>query len=975
MNGSTRRRSRALQQALLRPDARRAWSSTPGRSRSLSGDAVVAVFGVPTLHEDDAERAVRCALEMRQALRGLDDTLRPRFGIELTVRIGVQTGEAVVGGGDALATGDVMNTAARLEQRAAPGQILVGREARVLTSGAVEYGEEIAVEAKGKGERVRASVALRLRSRRTRVRSPLVGRERELELLAAALERVIERRQPSAILVVGEPGIGKTRLAEEFAHRASGRAAVFRGACLSYGEGSIWRPFEDVVRRDAGIGEADNHDQAVEKLTRALGARHDSDELHLVVAQLAPLVGAASAVVGSEKELLWGLRRYLERLASDGPVVLILDDLHWADGALLEGVQELLRKIVSVPLTVVLQGRPELHERVTEMLAVDDLDVISLDALSDETSSALVDNLATALGTAWTESIREAIVERGEGSPLFLEEIAAMVREQGLDPGVPHSLRALIAARLDLLPPDAKRVAHAAAVVGDMFWDGAAADLAGVSPASPALRLLGTRGFIDEEAESLFRSLRQFRFHHALIREVTYASLPKLDRSELHQKAAAWLRPHTQDRPELLVAIAHHLDQALSLRREVFVGEPAAAELADAAANALISAAVWTSANTGVRQSIELLRRGVSIAEDDRELGQLARAQLSVMLARSGRSVEAVELAEAVLGGPPTPEAEAIASLALAEDARSRADAATMTEAGTHALDLSRSLRLSSLEVEALDIVGMADAWAGRLAASVECRRRATEIALELGDLPRAAWSMAGYSAISLLGLGKLDEAERQATEAMRLATETGSLRALESAHTVLGFVRRAQDRLEDAVAHGRERHALAERLGERIWLVNSLIVSLARPLIELGRLEEAWECLERALAVVCGTSGGFESSARALRVAILLARGRIDEAATEAELVDSARDVYPEVAELRGSRGSCRRSRRDLAPPDRLVRRRRGAARPCGDSGRLRPLSRPPGANRGSQGQARGSSRACRRRRGKAARPAHPRG
>jgi class 3 adenylate cyclase/tetratricopeptide (TPR) repeat protein len=874
-----------------------------GTVEKFAGDAVVAVFGVPTLHEDDAERAVRCALEMRQALLGLADTLRPRFGVELAVRIGVQTGEAVVSGGaDALATGDVMNTAARLEQGAVADQILVGRETVLLTTGVVEYGDEVQVEAKGKAERLRAWPALRLHPRRRRARSPLVGRERELEVLAAALERAIVLREPQAVLVLGVPGIGKTRLAEEFAGRASGRAAVFRGACVPYGEGSTWSPFGDVLRREAGIGDADGHEQALGKLRATLEARHAPEELRLVEAPLAPLVGGAGTAATSEQELRWGLRRYLEALASAGPVVLVLDDLHWAEDALLEALQELLRTVASVPLTVVLNGRPELRERIAEVVADEDADVISLGGLSERESSALVDNLAALLGSAWAEDARATIVERGAGSPLFLEEIAAMAYDEGLETGVPRSLRALIAARLDLLPPDAKRTAQVAAVVGDVFWDGAVARLAGVDLASPDLRRLGMRGFVDEEAESSFPGQRQFRFHHALIREVTYGSLPKVERSELHRQAADWLAGHTNHRRELIVAIAHHLEQALSLRREVYRGEPATPELIEAAVGAHRSAASWAAANASVHESIELLRRAISVAEGDRELTQLATAQLATMLARSGGSVEAAELANGVLASAAPSEATALASLALAEEARSRADASAMTEATTRALELARSLGLPSVEVEALDIMGLAESWSGRLAVAVERRRRATEIAFQLGDLPRAAWSMAGYSAINLIGLGRLADAERQAMDAMRLATETGSLRALESAHTVLGFLRRAQDRLDEAVAHGRERFGFAEKLGERLWLFNSLTVSLARPLIDLGRLEKAWECLDRALEISRETGGAFESAARAQRVAILLVRGRLDEAAEEAELLDSIGEPYPEVADLRAA-------------------------------------------------------------------------
>jgi class 3 adenylate cyclase/tetratricopeptide (TPR) repeat protein len=876
-----------------------------GTVEKFAGDAVVAVFGVPTLHEDDAERAVRCALEMHQALLGLSDTLRPRFGVELTFRIGVQTGEAVVSSGtDALATGDVMNTAARLEQQAAPGQIFVGQETVLLTAGVVEYGDEVQVEAKGKADPVRARPALRLHARRRRARSPLVGRGRELELLAGALERAIAQGELQAVLVVGEPGIGKTRLAEEFSARALGRATVLRGACLPYGEGSTWRPFEEVVRKDAGIGDADDDAHALGKLNGALKARHAADELPLVIAQLAPLAGVAKAAITSQQELRWALGRYLQAIGSARPVVLMLDDLHWADDTLLEAVLELLRSLSAVPLVVLLQGRPELFERLTELHRDDRTQVIRLGGLSPRESAALVNNFAAAFGTRWAEDIRDALVERGDGSPLFLEEVAAMAREEGLQVGVPRSLRALIAARLDLLPPDAKRAAQVAAVVGDVFSEDTVAELASLELALPAIRRLESRGFVVEEPASSLRTQRQFAFHHALIREVTYLSLAKIDRSELHRRTAARLEQQTEQRPEVVLAIAHHLEQALVLRREVFPAEAAEPELVEATVDALRSGASWVGANAGVRESIELLHRAISVAEGDRKLTQLANAQLAAMLARSGGSVESVELAREILAEPATSEAAAFASLALAEEGRSRADAAAMTQAGTRALELARSVGLPLVEIEALDIVGLAEVWAGHLTASIERRRRAIELALDLGDLPRAAWSMAGYHAIALLGLGKVDDAERQAMDAMRLATESGSLRGLESVHTVLGFVRRTQDRLDEAVTHGRERFRLAEELGERLWLFNSLTVTLARPLIELGRLDEAWQCLDRALEVSPEPGGAFESPARAQRVAILLAWGQLNEAAAEAKLVDSLSEPYAEIAELRTAQG-----------------------------------------------------------------------
>lgn len=867
-----------------------------GTVEKFAGDAVVAVFGVPTQHEDDAERAVRCALALREALVGLTDTLRPRFGVELELRVGIATGDAVVGASEALATGDVMNTAARMEQAAEPGQVLVGRDTMRLTSDAVDYGAEVQVEAKGKREPVSAWPAVAGTSRRMRARSPLVGRTAELEVLAGALERAIRDGQPQAVVVLGEPGIGKSRLAEEFARRARGRAGVFRGACLPYGEGSAWLPLAGVVREEAGIGDADGEEAVRAKLHRALAPRHSPEELPIVEAQLAAL--AARAPAGSEHELLWSVRRYLEGLASARPVVVVLDDLHWADDTLVDTVQELFQVIASVPVTLVLQGRPELRDRLAELVADERASVLRLDALSAPEAAALVDNLADA---PWSAEVRAGIVERGEGSPLFLEEISAMAGEDGVEAGVPRSLRALIGARLDLFPPEVKRIAQAGAVVGDVFWDGAVAAVADGERAAPALRRLRTGGFVDEQPESAFVGARQFRFHHALLREVTYESIPKLERSELHRRAAGWLGGH-DGRPDLGVGVAHHLGQAVTLRREVAPLEVVERSLLRAAVDALRTAASWTAATASVHQSTELLRSAVEVAGDDRELTELASAQLAAVLARSGAADEAVGLAERILLESATPEGAALASLALAEAARARGDPEGMTAAGTRALELATPLGLRSIEVEAHDIVGLADSWVGRLSSGVEHRRRATEIAFELGDLPRAAFCMGGHSAIALLEMGRLDEAERQVGEAMRLAVETGSLRALEGAHAVLVFLRRAQDRLEEAIGHARERVAITERLGESLWLFNALTINLARTLIELGRLDEAWAALDRAAGIAASSSVGGEL-VHAFRAQILIDRGRLEEA--DAELAEvSAPDLFYELARLREAQG-----------------------------------------------------------------------
>ncbi|HZQ64886.1 MAG TPA: BTAD domain-containing putative transcriptional regulator [Gaiellaceae bacterium] len=857
--------------------------------QGLADGAVLAVFGVPTLHEDEAERAVRCALELREALAGGD----------LDVRIGIQTGEALVGGPGLLRHGDLMESAERLRRSAAPHQILVGRETVLLTSHVVEYSEAAPDGA------TTASAALRLLPERRRVRSRFVGRERELDLLGAALERAIARCEPQVVVVLGEPGIGKSRLAAEFAGRAGGRAGVFRGSCVAYGEGSMWSPLAEVVRHETGIGGADTNGQALGKLSRMLRGRHCAEEMPLIKAQLAPLAGLSRTAVASGQELLWSFRRYLEELASTRPAAIVLDDLQWSGDTLLETLQELIQTLAPVPLAIVLLGRPELRERLAELFVDERTTAISLGALSDRDASTLVDNLMAELATTWGERVRRSIVERAGGNPLFLEEVAAMAGGEDIDPGVPQSLRALIAARLELLPPETKRVAQAAAVVGETFWDGAVAALAGGPIPASALRRLRTSGFVVEEAESAFLGNRQLRFHHALIHEVTYESIRHGERSELHRRAAAWLGERRESRAELIVPIAGHLERWLSLLQQVAPLEPPTPACVEVAVDALRQAATWTVANAGVPEAIALLRRALATADGNPELTQLSRAQLAAMLARSGAVEEAVELAERALAGAATPEGTALASLALAEAERSRGGATGMRDAGERALAIARSLGLRALEVDVLELIALADFWSGRLTAAEGNHRRAAELALELGDVPRAAWNLGGFGVVCLLDLGELGEAERQAGEAMRLATESASLRALEQAHAGLGHLRRVQDRLEEAVEHGRERLGLAEKLGEQLWLVGCNTFSLARPLIYLGRREEAWACLERASAVSDEMGGSaFDASVHGLRVGILLAWGRLDEAAAEASLIDPVASPSTQVAELRAALG-----------------------------------------------------------------------
>jgi len=579
-----------------------------GTVEKFIGDAVMAVFGVPVAHEDDGERAVQCALALLTAVAGLNDTLRPRFGVELAVRIGVDTGEAVVTGraADAIATGDVLNTAARLEVAASSGEILVGRDTMLLARNAVTFEGPRAVEAKGKAAPVEAWAPTALGPERRRARSPLVGRAGELEVLGAALERAVGEGAVQVVFVFGEPGIGKSRLSEEFAARVEGRASVLRGACRSYGEDTPWRPVAEVIRAHAGIAESDPPEVANEKLRRSLGPAHPPEEARLIESQLGPLIGAGRAGATTGGEVLWAIRRFLEGVAGERPTVVMLDDLHWGSGTLLEILEELVETMAPVSLLLVCLGRTELRERMAGTLAAERTTVLGLSGLTDDEAERLVAGLRDEQGRT------VAVVGQAGGNPLFLEELATMAEQEGRVDEVPRSLHALIAARLDLLPPDAKLVSQAASVVGEVFWTGAviAALMDGErSETAPALRTLRTRGFIEEQPNSAFLGDRQFVFHHGLIREVAYGSLPKQRRSDMHRRVAAWMTAFAEDRPELWGSVGHHWERALAFTAEVEPLDQPDPAVAEAAASSLLAAGRWAQSNAALPEAIELLRR------------------------------------------------------------------------------------------------------------------------------------------------------------------------------------------------------------------------------------------------------------------------------------------------------------------------------------------------------------------------------
>ena len=874
------------------------------------GDAVVTVFGIPNVHEDDAERAIRCALAMHDALAGLNDTLRPRFGVELITRIGINTGVALASP-EALATGDVMNTAARLEQAAEPGEILVGRETMMLTREIVEFGPSRAVTVKGKAEPMHGWAALSLASMRTRPRSPFVGRLHELETLTAAVERSIRDGSPQIVAVIGEPGIGKSRLVDEFAARTTGRAAVFRGSCLPYGESSPWMPMVEVVRSEAQISDLDAPDAALRKLRKRLESRHTEAEVPVIETQLGPLLGALRRTAPSGPELVWALRRYLEGLAREGPAVLVLDNFQWGAQTLIETVLELADTIDLVPIVLVCVGRPELRDRIAGLLGQERTALVRLEALSEEHSRALVSNLRTETEAMWGLDVERSIATRGQGNPLFLEEIAAMAAEEGASSGIPHSLQALISARLDLLASEAKRVAQAASSIGDVFWDGAVWTVGGEEGdpggVATALRMLRTRGFVEEEPTSSFLGSRQFRFHHALIREVAYSSVSKADRFRMHHAAAEWLDDRAGDRTEFFAQIAHHFDRALELSTVVRPLQPPDESLVEAALASFVRAghqAAAMVAHSEAARWYSAALRTMDLSEDDPALRCNLLLSLGDVRQRGG---------ENVAGRDAFAEAAALAREHRMGDQLARA---ALGFGGGQTFDIppfTVDEELVGLLEESLEMLGEEDGGLrsrilGRLAVALyfsedgerraELGRQAVDMATRVGDNAALAYALSARR-FALWGPETLDERLEVATEILDLARRGGDRDLM-----LLGHRWRIVALLElgdlDAVARQIDEYAeIATELKQPYQLWFAEVFRGMRASLQ-GRLDEAEELMKSALEI--GSKVQAENAVQFFAAQLLTLRQHQGRLIEMEPAIRVYADQFPETVAIRAA-------------------------------------------------------------------------
>lgn len=557
-------------QALLRPyheAVRTEIESFGGVVEKFIGDAVVGLFGAPTAFGDDAERAVRAALAVRDRLQRIDNHDREPG---LDIRVAVNTGEALVvmnarsALGEAMVTGDVVNTTARLQSAAPVGGILVGAEAYRATRDVIVYAPTTPVDAKGKAQPVEAWIALRAASDPgdRRMSGRLVGRTHELEILRGTWERVVAGRSPQLVTVIGPAGIGKTRLAAEFQAIVEERGGrVVRGRCLPYRESTAYAAFSFQLKQLCGIFETDAPAVARTKLDSAVRGLLPDSEARTVTEHLGILLGLEAGHAATDREsLFFSIRSFIEAVAADQDVMLVFEDLHWADESLLDLVELLAARLRDLPILVLVLARPDLLDtRPTWGGGLVAHNALPLRPLGRADATALAAQRLADLGGAARADRAPDVAQLGDGNPLFIEQLVAALEETGAPEGLlPTTVKGLIAARLDALPPSARSVLLDAAVVGRTFWTGVLERVAPSTDLGPALAELERRDLVRRDTISAFEGHQQYSFNHVLVRDVACDLLPRAKRQERHHATAVFLEEVSGGVGEAGAALARH---------------------------------------------------------------------------------------------------------------------------------------------------------------------------------------------------------------------------------------------------------------------------------------------------------------------------------------------------------------------------------------------------------------------------------
>jgi class 3 adenylate cyclase/tetratricopeptide (TPR) repeat protein len=862
-----------------------------GTVEKFIGDAAMAVFGAPVAHEDDSERAVRAAFAIRDW--ATDEGV--------AVRIGINTGEALVtvdarpDAGETMAAGDVVNTAARLQSAAPVNGILVGEQAYRATERAIEYRDAVRVEAKGKSEPVAAWEAVQARARVAIDRvhgAPLVGRARELALLEDTLARTLDTRSPQLVTLVGVPGIGKSRLVSEL------YAAIERhpdliswryGRCLPYGDGVTFWALGEMVKAQAGILEGDPEAEAERKLAAVVAD-------HWIESHLRPLVGlggGAEAGGDARDEAFTAWRRFFEELAEERPLVLVFEDLHWADENLLDFVDHLVDWATGVPVLVVCTARPELLIRRPGWGGgKPNALTISLSPLSDEETARLLHEL---LGPALPAPTRPELIASAGGNPLYAEEFARMLRDRGVAGDLPVTVQGVIAARLDLLEPEQKALLQDAAVIGKRFKAGELASLAGVDRGDLERRLhdLDRREYVRRERTSAVVEDSEYSFGHLLVRDVAYGQIPRADRAGKHL-AAAGLIEQLGRREDLAETLAHHYLEALELTR---AAGGSAEAFSDRARAALADAGERAHALHAYHPAIRFFRGALElVAEGDPHRGRL-RLRLAWALSAAGEdAIETIETARDELHAVGDVEGAAEAESMLCEEIWMKGERDLAMEHLGRARELAQSLAPSPAKAWVTAVASRILMLADEREQSIRFGEEAFAMAEQLGldDVKSNALISLGSSKVALGDTRGLDDIARGAdiARAANLAFEAtrGNLN-LASLLWVRGELERSE-RLWDEAVHIAEEHG---QKGSVRWS-RGVMVPAHR---ELGQWDRALAAAEAFIAEVeAGSPHYLAGQWYFTRGLIRLARDDDDGALRDAEqaLAVTARSKDPQA-------------------------------------------------------------------------------
>jgi class 3 adenylate cyclase/tetratricopeptide (TPR) repeat protein len=863
-----------------------------GRVDKIVGDQIMALFGAPIAHEDDAERAVRAALQMQTTL----GEYATEIGVPVRMRIGINSGEVLVGalraGGEYTAMGDTVNVASRLQTTAEPGQVLVGPATYNETADVVRYDPAGIVQVRGRDEPVATYVAQEALvppgHRRRRRRTPLIGREQEMGMLCSALTMAFERHRPQFVLLTGEAGIGKSRLAEELnAHAASEHSAtVLEGRCVPYGEANVWWPIASAIRQALGIELDDTVEEARERIASkvAWGLRlvPDAHEVVRATEGLAYLLGIPSTLTEMEparardhaEHSFVGL---LQNMAGRKPVVLSISEVHWADPLVLELLDGLPDRMRNLPFACVATGRPEVAERWTPKPGRHNLVSIHLDPLDRKGAEELLTRLLE--GTP-APALVDAVLDRSGGNPFFLEELAGLVHSTGAPAELPATLRALVATRVDSLPAPERRVLDHAAVIGRLGTLESLAALAG--PVDSGLR----RNFDELVSKDLLAiDGTEWSFRSDLVREVAYETLTKGERARHHARLGAFLRQQAKERGregEQLEALAHHFGLAAELDAELGGVEGVPTDILD-------EALLWFERAVAQAEEREIPAVAEGLCTRALELiGEARPAARRRFLVRRAR-------ARAVLRNVDDARADIAAVLGEADGAGDLWAAAAAFTARGHIEQAEGALYESAAnldeaiarwqelgdragEADARRLRGMTDLFLGRLTSAESNIAAALALFKELEDRRGEAWAQQNMAWISTSG-GDAEEAKRRIAEAVRLFQEIGDRAGLGWAYGLLGWVRLQEGYLEEADELARRVLDEYESGGD-VWAEAMMHLLMATTSLWLGRTDEAAamsaEARER-FASIRDSTGELRSVATLARS--MLAQGQVRQA------------------------------------------------------------------------------------------------